>query len=388
MFVGLDAIPLAAPRTGVGHYTFELARHLARISPADEFELVSPFPFAQLIETNQDLPSNLRLVKAKAGILRRRWFAVGLPMYIKQSKVDLFHGTNYEVPIWSRCPSVLTIHDLSLLLYPETHQKRLVNRARLRLPLMARRASLIITPSESVKREVCEHLRIESSRVFAIAEAPRDVFRPASAEQIIETKRRLNIEDDFILFVGTIEPRKNLSTLLRAFAEILHMTTLRPQLVIAGREGWLTAQFFAEVEKSGVKDRLRLTGYVTDEDLRALYSSCGVFVYPSLYEGFGLPPLEAMACGAPVITSRIPSIIETVGTEAAVLIQPIDAQMLARKVVEILTHRHERQRLSSLGQQRASDFTWEKTARATLNVYQAALKRRNKQQPSERNISH
>lgn len=376
MLVGLDAIPLSAPRTGVGHYTFELAHHLARISPADEFELVSPFRVADLNEIRNDLPANLRLVEAKAGGLKRRWFAVGLPLHIKQSTYDLFHGTNYEVPVWrSSCPSVVTIHDLSLLLYPETHPKPLVRRGRLRLPIMARRASHIITPSESVRREVCEHLGIEPRKVRTIAEAPRDIFRPAPAEQIVETKRRLNIEDDFILFVGTIEPRKNLSTLLKAFAEILRMTTLRPQLVIAGRVGWLNEQFFAEVEKSGVRDRLHFTGYVTDEDLRALYSSCSVFVYPSLYEGFGLPPLEAMACGAPVITSRIPSLVETVG-EAATLIHPTDAEMLARKMVEIRTDPNERRRLSSLGKERASAFTWEKTARETLNVYRDVLKRK------------
>jgi glycosyltransferase involved in cell wall biosynthesis len=380
MRVGLDAIPLAAPRTGVGHYTFELARHLALISPRDEFELVSPFPFATPIETNNDFPSNLRLVQTKAGVLRRRWFAVGLPLYVRQSAFDLFHGTNYEVPLWSNCPSILTIHDLSLFLHPATHEERLVHRGRRRLPIMARKASRIITATESVKREVCEHLHIEPSKVIAIPEAPRDIFRPAPVEQVIETKRRLNIEDDFILFVGTIEPRKNLPTLLRAFAEILRSVALRPQLVIAGQQGWLTDEFFAEVEKSGVQDRLRFTGYLTDEDLRALYSSCSVFVYPSLYEGFGLPPLEAMACGAPVITSRIPSIVEAVGTEAARLVAPTDAQALARNIVGVLQDENEQQRLSTTGRERAAQFSWEKTARLTLEVYLETLKRKRRAQ--------
>lgn len=375
MRISLDAIPLAAPRTGVGHYTFELARHLALLAPADEFELVSPFPIASPVpnQAEQDLPANLRIVHAKVNSLRRRWFAVGLPLYLRQSGTDLFHGTNYEVPLWGKRPSVLTIHDLSLLLHADTHEARLVRRGRRRLPLMARAASVIITPSESVRAEVLEHLRIEPSKIVSIPEAPRDIFRPMSIEETIEVRRRLEIEDDFILFVGTIEPRKNLLTLLKAFEEILRKTTLCPQLAIAGKEGWLTSELFSHVRESGVKDRLRFTGYLTDEELRALYSSCRVFVYPSLYEGFGLPPLEAMACGAPVIASRIPSIVEAVGTDAARLISPTDVQALARSIKEILSDENERHELSRTGQQRAMEFSWEKTARATLAVYGETL---------------
>jgi glycosyltransferase involved in cell wall biosynthesis len=238
---------------------------------------------------------------------------------------------------------------------------------------MAQRATRIITPSESVGREVSEHLGINRAKVVSIPEAPRDVFRPQAPEETAGVRRRLSIEDEFILFVGTIEPRKNLLTLLRAFEEILRSTRHRPQLVIAGREGWLTEELFSNVRQSGLENRLRFTGYLTDEDLRALYSSCRVFVYPSLYEGFGLPPLEAMACGAPVVTSRIPSLVETVGMEAARLVLPADAEGFARNIIEILDDENVRRRLSSAGRERASTFSWEKTARLTLDVYRDAL---------------
>jgi glycosyltransferase involved in cell wall biosynthesis len=376
MRVGLDAIPLATPRTGVGHYTFELAHHLALIAPSDEFELVSPFPFASPIERDDRLPANLLSVHTKANLLRRRWFAVGLPLYIRQSAFDLFHGTNYEVPLWSRCPSVLTIHDLSLFLHPSTHEDRLVRRGRLRLPIMARAASCIIMPSESVRREVCEHLRVKPSKTIAIPEAPRDIFHSLPLEETTEARRRLQIEDEFILFVGTIEPRKNLLTLLRAFEEVLRSTALRPQLVIAGKKGWLTDELFSHVKKSGLEAHLRFTGYLTDEDLRALYSSCRAFVYPSLYEGFGLPPLEAMACGAPVIASQIPAIIETVGTTAARLISPADTQALARNIIELLENENERRTLSAMGRERAAQFSWQRTARLTLEVYRELLQKK------------
>jgi glycosyltransferase involved in cell wall biosynthesis len=240
---------------------------------------------------------------------------------------------------------------------------------------MARAATMIITPSESVKREVCEYFSISPQKVVAIPEAARQGFKPASVEQTERAKRQFNIEDDFILFVGTIEPRKNLITLARAFAKILRTTTLRPQLVIAGKKGWLVDELFSYIKEMDMSDRVRFTGYVSDDDLRALYSSCSVCVYPSLYEGFGLPTLEAMACGAPVITSRTPAIMETVG-DAARLVPPLDIQALARTIVELLGDEKARLELSSEGLLRAAQFSWEKTASLTLEVYREALRRR------------
>ena len=194
------------------------------------------------------------------------------------------------------------------------------------------------------------------------------------AEQTVETRRRLGIEDEFILFVGTREPRKNLPTLVRAFEKILRDTSHRPQLVIAGGKGWLTDELFSGIKGSGIEDRLRLTGYLTDEDLCALYSSCRVFVYPSIYEGFGLPPLEAMACGAPVIASRIAVFEETLAS-AARLIDPMDADALAESIVQVLDDEDHRRRLSSLGLEHTAKFSWERTARLTLDVYQQVLAR-------------
>jgi glycosyltransferase involved in cell wall biosynthesis len=373
MRVALDGIPLNKPRTGVGHYTFELARHLAVSVPTDQFELVSPFEFDSRLD-DEALPANLKLIHTPAAGWQRRWFAAGLPLHLRRSAADLFHGTNYEVPLWRTCPTVLTIHDLSLFLYPATHEDRLVRRGRRRLPIMARRANSIVTPSQAVKEEVCQYLKTNPAKVVVIPEAPRSIFSPASEREAHDVARRFQIEDKFILFVGTIEPRKNLITLLEAFEEVLRKTSLRPQLVIAGNEGWLTDDFFYRVRKSAVADRLVFTGYLMDKDLRALYSSCRVFVYPSLYEGFGLPPLEAMACGAPVITSKIPSLMETVGPNAARAVSPQDVQGLARAIVDLLENEDERKYLSRAGSERAKQFSWEKAARSTLDLYHSVLK--------------
>jgi glycosyltransferase involved in cell wall biosynthesis len=319
-----------------------------------------------------EMPANLRPVYAPVNALRRRWWTIGLPLYVRRNNLSLFHGTNYNLPLWQRCPTVVTIHDLSLLLHSDTHQEHLVRRARTRLPTMTRIATRIITDSESVKHEICTHLGVKPAKVTAVPLAPRRAFRPADESQTHEVRRRLGVEDDFILFVGTVEPRKNLVSLVRAFDELLRATDLRPQLVIAGPKGWLTEGLFANVEWSARTERILFTGYVSDEDLRALYCSCRVSVYPSVYEGFGLPPLEAMACGAPVITSRIPVIMETVGTNAR-LIDPSDVRELTAALFELLTDASARSHFSAAGLQRAAEFTWERTAQMTLEVYREAL---------------
>jgi len=377
MLVGIDALPLAPPLTGIGHYTFELARALAEISPADQFRLISPFPQRHFINrgNESEMPANLRLTHMPRGPLRRRWWALGLPLHTLLSPLDIFHGTNYEIPVWGRCQTVVTIHDLSLMLHPDTHEAALVRRARRRLPVMARRATMVITATESAKREVCEHLNIRPERIAVTPFAPRRVFRPVRSEQTTEVRRRLRVDEEFLLYVGTIEPRKNLMTLVRAFDEVMRATTdLRPQLVIAGKEGWLTDELFSFIRQEGIGERVRFTGYVSEDDLCALYSACRVCIYPSLYEGFGLPPLEAMACGAPVITTRTSSIMEAVG-DAARLFDPTDVPGLARSIIEIINDPDARRHLSIAGRRRAAEFSWEKTARATLDVYHEALKR-------------
>jgi glycosyltransferase involved in cell wall biosynthesis len=368
MRIGIDGMALAQPRTGVGTYTFELAQALASATPQDEFQLISPLPFASpvLAETP---PANLQLIYSRPNVLQRRWWTIGLPSYLRNHPLDLFHGTNYEAPLRGSCPAVITIHDLSLLLHSSTHEARAVRRARLLLPLMARVAKAIITPSEQIKSEVCEHLRILPDKVFATPLAPRSIFKPASRAETAATRRRLGIGDDFLLFVGTVEPRKNLSTLIKAFEEVFRTTDLRPQLVVAGQVGWKSDELLSQLERSPAREHIKQIGFVSDEDLRALYSSCSAFVYPSIYEGFGLPPLEAMACGAPVVASRVPSTNESV----ARVTSATDYRDLAQIVVELLSDQQLRRSLSERGLKHARGFSWARTAALTREAYSRAL---------------
>ena len=378
MLIGIDGIPLHEVKTGVGHYTLELAKSLALTSPADQFEMVSPVAFNSLPD-GEPLPPNLSARRVKVNVLERHWWAAGLPRYIKRRGLDLFHGTNYDIPLWKRCPTVLTIHDLSLLLHPETHEAKRVRRGLRRFPLMARAATEIVTPTESVRREVIERLRVPREKVAAVPEAARSIFGPLPPGRTAEARKRLGVEDDFLLFVGTIEPRKNLPGLISAYEEVVRAARPSPQLVIVGRKGWLTDELFVRLRKSGLAERVRFTGYLPDADLCALYSSCRVFVYPSLYEGFGLPPLEAMACGAPVVASRIPSITEVTGA-AACLVAPESVVELARAINTLLADEQARRQLSAAGLKRAAEFSWEKTARLTREVYARACERYTREQ--------
>ena len=374
MRVGLDGYPLCERLTGVGHYTFELARALARTYTSCQFELIAPFQFdvSVLAQIQREQLSNLKLINLNLSSVRGRWWSLHLPRYIKRAALDLFHGTNYELPLWNRRCTVVTVHDLSSLCYPELHRKQLARRMRVRLPLTVKLAKAIITPTAAVKQELCTELKVKPAKVTAIHEAPRESFSPVSREAAVRVRKRLGVEDDFLLFVGTLEPRKNLGTLLKAFAQMIRETPLRPQLVVAGGAGWLMDETFVIMQDPDIRERLCLTGYLHDDDLRALYSSCRAFIYPSLYEGFGLPPLEAMATGAPVIASRAAALLETLG-EAAILVDPLDVQGLSQAMVALLAAETRRAELIEKGRTQAAKFSWRRTAELTYDVYQRCV---------------
>lgn len=372
MRIAIDGLPLCDPLTGVGHYTLELARHLAS-SGEDEVLVISPRAFIPSLAAANNA-TNLSFIHIRVNPVTRYWWSLGLPGYIRKNQVEVFHGTNFEVPLRGNRPSVVTIHDLSQILYSQTHERRRARRARQRLPLMTRTATIVITPTEAVRQEVHKHLQVPLNRIVAIAEAARSSFRPLDLKSTATVLEQLQITRPFVLYVGTVEPRKNLLTLVRAFEEVVSDRDLPLRLVMAGRKGWMVDDLYRHVRQSPVAEQIIFTGYLSDDDLCALYSSCAIFVYPSLYEGFGLPPLEAMACGAPVIASRIPSLSETVG-EAALLVAPTDTRELAHDIIRLLQDEDLRKQMAQNGMRRAAELRWEQTARLTRAVYDQALKR-------------
>ncbi len=367
MRIALDAIPLVAAKTGVGHYTDALAEWLARTHAEHQYNLLSPFDF-NLDNRNGNAPKNLNKQFIPVRSLFRKWWLVGLPALLRIYHVDIFHGTNYCVPVFAPCPTVVTIHDLSLFTQSHTHEAENVKRGKRRMPLMARRASMIIAPSEWTKREIVERLRISPEKIRVIYEAARPTMKTASAELCRSVLDKHQLRRPFLLYVGTIEPRKNLPALIRAYDELLRTTPHRPQLALCGGRGWLCDEVFKLVEELKLQDQVRFTGYVEDADLPALYSAAEAFIYPSLYEGFGLPPLEAMACGAPVITSNVSSLPEVVG-EAGLTHDPNDHRALTRMIAKLLGDEATRQHFRQEGLKQAARFSWERAARETQFVY-------------------
>ena len=374
MIIGLDGIPLTSLKTGIGHYTFELARALARVEPAIEFDLPYPSVFSPIsLQQNEPLPSNLKPNRLRVGPISRHWWSVGLPHYIQRRGIKLFHGTNYDVPLWKRCATVLTVHDMSLVLHPQKHKRRSVRRARRRLPLMARLANALVVPTKTIRREVCDQLQVSADKVFVVPEAARDCFHPVTLEETEAQRHRLGVGNEFVLAVGTIEPRKNYLALVHAFGEVLvARPELKLQLVIVGARGWLSSGVFEAIEESPARERIILTGYLGDDDLRALYSSCRCFVYPSMYEGFGLPPLEAMSCGAPVIAGSASAIAEVTGG-AARLVNPASTQEIARAILELIENEGMRRQLVDAGRLRTAEFSWSRTALLTLEIYREVI---------------
>jgi glycosyltransferase involved in cell wall biosynthesis len=366
MRVALDAIPLVAAKTGIGHYTDALAQSLARIHTDHQYVLLSPFDFA--FHTGNGTPSNLSKTFFPVRSIFRKWWLAGLPAMLRISPLDVFHGTNYCIPVFSPCPTVVTIHDLSLFTQTHTHESENVARGKRRIPLMARRATRIIAPSEWTKREIMEHLGIREDKIRVIFEAARATMKPLLPQEYRAVAAKYQLDQPFLLYVGTIEPRKNLLTLIRSYNELLRTTKHRPQLVLCGGRGWLFDEVFKLVEELKLQEQVRFTGYVPDEDLPALYSAAAIFLYPSLYEGFGLPPLEAMACGTPTISSNASSLPEVVG-KAGLTHDPNDWQALTGHIAKMLDDQATRQYFKQAGLEQAARFSWDRAARETQSIY-------------------
>jgi glycosyltransferase involved in cell wall biosynthesis len=372
MRIALDAIPLVAAKTGIGHYTDALAESLARLHSGNQYDLLSPFDFS--FDFAGDRPLNLNKQFIPVRRIFRKWWLLGLPALLRIYQTDVFHGTNYCVPVFAPCPTVVTIHDLSLFNQSHTHEAENVKRGKRRIPIMARRASMIIAPSEWTKKEVIERLGVRPEKVRVIYEAARKEMKPLPHHLCQDALNKHQIRRPYLLYVGTIEPRKNLLTMINAFDELLRTTPHRIQLVMCGGRGWLCDEVFQLVEKLKLQDSVRFTGYVEDADLPALYSAAEAFVYPSYYEGFGLPPLEAMACGAPVITSDVSSLPEVVG-KAGLTHAPDDARALTGAMARLLGDETVREHFRREGFIQASQFSWDRAARETQAVYEEVIRK-------------
>ncbi|MCD6519417.1 MAG: glycosyltransferase family 4 protein [Anaerolineae bacterium] len=299
------------------------------------------------------------------------WEQLVQPLATRRAKLDLLHAPVYVGPLCKPCLLVVTIHDLSFYIYPEffrPFQRRYLQHF---TRWTSKRADQIIAVSESTRRDVIRFLGVAPDRVVTIPNGVEEIFRPLGRARLEAFRRRNGLPERMILFLGTLEPRKNLLVLLEAYA-LLRQRGAQEMLVVAGGKGWYYESVYATVERLGLRRWVIFPGYVPWEELPLWYNAAELFVYPSLYEGFGLPPLEAMACGVPVVVSNVSSLPEVVG-EAGVLVDPQDPQGLAVAMEELLADPARREELAEAGLARARSFSWERTALQTAQLYHRML---------------
>lgn len=374
--VGLDAHLLSLTQTyraaGINGYIFEVLNRLPAHATGDP-----PLEFvAYLREGAYRAPAGLRVERSRwdtANPWRRiAWEQSALAAASR--KLDLLHGMAFATPLAAGCPTVVTVHDLSFLRFPQAFRR--ANRVYLSAltRMSTRSATRVIAGSESTRRDVMELCGVPPERVVTVPYGVSEAFTPAPAAEAAEFRRRKGLPDQFILFVGTLEPRKNIGRLLEAYAVLRTREGARatPKLIIAGGKGWFYESLFSRVADLGLTGAVLFPGYVPGDELAWWYRSASMFVFPSLFEGFGLPVLEALACGTPTITSNVSSLPEVAG-DAALLVDPYDTEALVHAMTRLLREPELRARLSEAGVSQAKQFPWSRTAAETVAVYRAAL---------------
>jgi len=284
---------------------------------------------------------------------------------------ELFHATEHLLMPLPGLPTVLTVHDLIYKLFPQHHKRLNYWYLNLAMPIYCRRASKVITISEASKRDIVTHYGLEPGKIEVVYEAAAPHFRPPPPQQIEAVRRRLGLPEQYLLHLGTIEPRKNLSRLVDALT-IVRRTHPDMKLLLAGARGWLYHDFFHKIEAEGLSDVVLSPGWVEDEELPAMIAAARLAVQPSLYEGFGLPLLEHMACGQVVASSNRSSLPE-VGGDAAAYFDPENVEEMAAVILRLLADDDEREDRRQLGLEQAARFSWERAARETIAIYDGLL---------------
>lgn len=368
MHIAFDGTTLRPERTGVGYYTEHLLRHAAAQTVDDNLTVISNTS----VDLTTPLPPHVKTLVAASRLPRLLWMQTHAPRLLRRINADVVHFTNGMLPLASPVPTVVTIHDMSLTMYPAFHPMRRVLLNRPLVNLAARRADAIITVSEAAKRDIVRLYGLDPCRVHVVHEAAAPSFRVMRDPfELQRVRERYGLAERFILYVGTIEPRKNLPKLIEAFARRRVAGDLPHQLVCAGPYGWLSADIESQIDRLRVRDAVRFTGYVPFDDLPALYNLAEMFVFPSVYEGFGLPVIEAMACGTPVVIGRVAALQEVAG-DAAECVDPLSVESLGDAIVTLARSRERREDLTRRGLARALGFSWSRAASETLNVYRHA----------------
>jgi glycosyltransferase involved in cell wall biosynthesis len=351
---------------GVGTYVRNLLRHLSRIDPTTEYVVLCRGADCGV---TQELGENFRAVAEPARPYSVRE-QLSVPLDLRRERIDLFHAPHYVLPPLVPCKSVVTIHDCIHLRFPQYLPNRLASTyARTVMGVAARRARRVLTVSTASKQDILHYLRIPADNVEVIHNAlDSRLAMPPTADEMARVRERFQLNAPFILYAGNIKPHKNVDRLIEAYSILRRRGMTEAKLLIIGEEISKYPNLRRLVHRFQLHPHVRFFGFVPEETLAALYRLASVFVFPSLYEGFGFPPLEAMASGTPVITSNVSSLPEVVG-DAALLIDPMDAGAIADAMADVLGDAALRADLVRRGHERVRMFSWERSVARVREVY-------------------
>lgn len=369
MRVGINAFSLGKGGGGIETYVRNVIQGLATVDPAGDYTLLLQQPLPH------ELPKGVE--RMRRVVVRTRYGRLHTPfasaLTIARSHIDLIHVQNAAPRL---CPTrvVVTLHDIAFERYPEFFPPDMVASLRRQVPRTLRSAAAVLTVSEASKREIVDYYNVQPDKITVALPGADPVFRPLRDEgRLADVRAQYAAGDRYILFVGDpLQGRKNVKTLVEAYVRLRSAGAIAHRLVLSGQSDAVWSDVFAPARAAGVVDDLCFMGRVSEEELVAVYNAADLFVYPSIYEGFGSPPLEAMSCGTPVITSNVSSLPEVVG-DAAITIAPLDAEALAASIATTLEDANLRANLATRGLQRAATFSYERTARTILDVYRAVV---------------
>lgn len=361
MRIGIDVSRLREEKRGVAHYLFNLLENISQLDKEDAFYLYSPRP----IKFYPGRGDNWHYRFGHLPLPGSFWLQTEGKRFIREDKIEVFFGPCDILPLGlpKKIKKILVVHDLVPVLYPETmaNYNHLVHK--LFFEKSIKTADAIIAVSQATKKDIIRHFRIAPEKIVVIHEGVKETFSPPEEEKILSLRQKYGLSKPYILNVGTLEPKKNHITLLKAFKRL----KIDWDLVIIGKKGWKAESFFSALKELKLSERVKILGYLPAEDLPAFYAGSEIFIFPSLYEGFGLPLLEAMACGASVICSNVSSLPE-IGGDAVLYFNPNSVEELVCQIERLIGDTKLKERLKEKGKERAKEFSWQKTAEKTLKV--------------------